>query len=179
MEQQKISNFKLLTQLLVVMVITSLLTIAGSATLVGYLSEPIVEKINITAPLSLQHSIDGTTWNNDEIVFNGHSGDTISFYVRLQNFGDTNITANINASITCVEGITIDDFQSINATVNGTEYPIKSLFQQYNATTIILCYNVVVRHADDGTKTYLAGINMTLATNAVGHYTVNSQVFPI
>jgi len=161
------------------MIVTSFITILGSATLVNYLSEPLTEEINITAPISFEHSLDGTTWTNDPIVFNGHSGDTINFDVRLMNTGHNDIPATILATISCVEGLTVDDFQCINATYEETEMAIKPLFEQHNETTLMLSYNVIIGHEEIGTKTYLASISLTLATNAVGHYKINSQVLPV
>jgi hypothetical protein len=171
---KKSNNFRLVRQLFLVMIATSLVTIIGSATLNNYLSGPITENINISAPLSLEHSNDGITWTNNPITFDGHSGDTIAFDVRLINHGQSDIPAVITAKITCSEGLTKNDFQDISATYGDTTIPIKELFTEYNSTILILSYEVTVGSGE----TYLAGISMTLATNAVGHYKVTNQVSP-
>ena len=173
MEKKNLKKSRLVKQLLLVMAATSMITIVGSAAIVSYVNQPLVENITITPPsLSFEHSINGQDWTTNPLSFTGQGGDTIGFSIRVINNRNTPVPAAIMSKISCIEGLTMSDFQSITINISGNNIPLT--YTPWNATTLLLSYNVTIPN----NTIITAPVSIKFVSNAYGHYQITNQITP-
>lgn len=157
---------------IILMVLTA--GIAG-AVLVPYLSNPITADVTVESPIVQTISLDEEIWADTLTLELAYGGEPITFYTRETNMANADITGFSRNTITCLQGVSPGDFESIVVSTNdGTPIDVTTLcVQGANPYTVVLDYPVVTWTAE---QVDTNEITVTFAQNAVGTYTLTCQI---
>ena len=174
----------------IVMVLAVLIVVGSmiaSGALVGYLSNTVTTEVTVSSPIEqLVSESYGSGYDAGPITFlDIHGGETVTFYVKTINNADASITGDANNIVTNWDGVTCDDFVSVNVktSTNGAAWDGPHDLIALNLCTPDGDYKVEFSYGPTPI-TWAPGqiditeISATFKGDAYGTYTFTSQVVP-
>mgnify|MGYP006294351427 CR=1 FL=1 len=142
----------------------------GSAALVDYLSNEVTNDVTVESPIEYKIS-KGDGWQEDGIAMDAVGGDTITYKIEATNHANNAIDGKQYITIRNGEGVTCEDFESINVMTADSGDWVDMLdagnCQQVNSNNIEIMFDTNAMNPGDVEET---DVEVTFEENAMGTY---------